>query len=126
VWFNLGDRDLATHLLRTGLPRDGASLSEVTAVLAESMGVGVRVLPMTDGTVTTHVVTTAGAVLHYEEFLVRHHAAPEAAEVRYTGAELAVPAPGVPAAIADAGLVVLAPSNPLACIGLVTIRSLRQ
>jgi LPPG:FO 2-phospho-L-lactate transferase len=117
VWFNLGDRDLATHLLRTGLLGDGASLSEVTAVLAQAMGVGVRVLPMTDDMVTTHVVTTAGAVLHYEEFLVRHQAAPEVAEVRYTGAGRAVPAPGVLAAIADAGLVVIAPSNPLASIG---------
>jgi LPPG:FO 2-phospho-L-lactate transferase len=92
-------------------------LSEVTAVLAGSMGVGVRVLPMTDDVVTTHIVTTAGAALHYEEFLVRHRAAPQVAEVRYTGAEQAVPAPGVLTAIADAELVVLAPSNPLASIG---------
>lgn len=117
VWFNLGDLDLATHLLRTGLLRRGARLSEVTERLAAAMGVGVRVVPMTDDEVTTQVETTDGATLHYEEFLVQHRAALEVARVVYSGAAGARPAPGVVTAIKEAGLVLLAPSNPLASIG---------
>jgi LPPG:FO 2-phospho-L-lactate transferase len=116
VWFNLGDVDLATHLLRTGLLREGMGLSRVTARLAEAMGVQVRVLPMTEDEVTTRIETADGCVLHYEEFLVRHAAAPAVRAVQYDGVEGAAPAPGVLEAIAAADLVVLGPSNPVASI----------
>lgn len=117
VWFHLGDLDLATHLLRTGLLREGARLSEVTERLAAAMGVEAGVVPMTDDEVTTLVETTDGATLHYEEFLVRHQATPEVARVVHSGADRAQPAPGVVTAITEADLVLLAPSNPVASIG---------
>lgn len=116
VWFNLGDTDLATHLLRTGLLRDGVGLAEVTAHLALAMGVAVRVLPMTEDEVTTRVEIAGGRVLHYAEFLVRHGAVPTVRRVICDGADRAGPAPGVLDALAAADLVVLGPSNPLASI----------
>lgn len=127
VWFNLGDRDLATHLLRTGMLRDGAGLAAVTDRLATAMGVGVRVLPMTEDEVTTRVEIAGGRVLHYEEFLVRHGAVPVVKRVIYSGAECAQPAPGVLDALAAADLIVLGPSNPLASIApILAVPSLRE
>jgi LPPG:FO 2-phospho-L-lactate transferase len=116
VWFNLGDIDLGTHLLRTGMLHDGAGLAAVTARLAAAMGVRVAVLPMTEDEVATHVETADGRLLHYEEFLVRHGAEPRVLRVEHRGAEHAAPAPGVLDALAAADLVVLGPSNPLASI----------
>jgi LPPG:FO 2-phospho-L-lactate transferase len=117
VWFQLGDRDLATHLRRTGLLREGVSLGEVTARLAGAMGVAVRVLPMTEAEVATTIETADGRRLHYEEYLVRERGAPEVRAVAYDGIERARPARGVLEAIAAAGVVVLAPSSPPASIG---------
>lgn len=116
VWFNLGDRDLATHLLRTSMLREGVGLTQVTATLANAMGVNVTVLPMTEQEVTTTVVTTEGD-LHYEEYLVKYACTPTPWDVRYDGANDAAPAPGVIDALLAADLIVLAPSNPIASIG---------
>lgn len=116
VWFNLGDTDLATHLLRTGLLRAGAGLAAVTAQLAAAMGVAEQVLPMTEDDVATRVEIPGGRFLHYEEFLVRHGAMPSVQRVIYDGAVQATPAPGVLDALREADLVVLAPSNPLASV----------
>jgi LPPG:FO 2-phospho-L-lactate transferase len=137
-WFALGDRDLATHLRRTDLLRAGATLSEVTAELAAQLGITARLLPMTDAEVATEIVTpgsTGGAatgnaasddaasdgadgsvVLGFQEWFVRHRAEPAVRTVRWRGIEAAQPAPGVLEAIAEADLVVIAPSNPLASI----------
>ncbi len=114
VWFNLGDRDLAVHLLRTGLLGQGFPLSAVTARLAAAMGVGVRVLPVTDDEVTTFVDTEDGEHLHYQEFLIRHAARPRVRRVHHAGLTAAAPAPGVLDALATADIVVLAPSHPVA------------
>jgi LPPG:FO 2-phospho-L-lactate transferase len=116
VWFNLGDLDLATHLRRTGMLRAGLGLAEVTRRLAVVMGVEVRVLPMTEDEVTTRIETSGRRLLHYEEFFVRHHVKPPVHRVIYDGIERAEPAPGLLEAIAEADLIVLAPSNPLASI----------
>lgn len=116
VWFNLGDRDLATHLLRTGWLRDGMGLEEITARFVASSGVTARVLPMAEQEVTTRIVTDGGRVLHYEEFLVKQGATPPVESVFYDGLNSAVPTPGVLQAIREADVVVLAPSNPLASI----------
>lgn len=116
-WFNLGDADLATHLFRTGRLRDGRPLSRITAELAAALGVGSRLLPMTDDEVETHVLTVGGSLVHYQEFFVRRAAAEELRQVVYRGAEHARPAPGVLEALEAADLVVLAPSNPLASLG---------
>jgi LPPG:FO 2-phospho-L-lactate transferase len=116
IWFNLGDLDLATHLFRTELLRDGYGLTEITARLATAMGLATRVLPMSEDEVTTTVVTAAHGPLHYEEWLVRYGAEPAVATVDRVGLDKATPAPGVLEAIAAADVVVLAPSNPVASI----------
>ncbi|QLL06506.1 2-phospho-L-lactate transferase CofD family protein [Mycobacterium vicinigordonae] len=116
VWFNLGDVDLATHLLRTDLLRGGSALSEVTRRLATAMGVQSTVLPMSDHVVTTRLTTAEHGHVSYVEFLVRLAAVPQVVTVHYEGLEHAVPAPGVLEAIARADLVVLAPSNPVASL----------
>lgn len=117
VWFNLGDRDLATHLLRTGLLRDGIGLAEVTRRLAAGMGVAQRVLPVTEDEVTTRIRTADGRALHYEEFLVRDGATAPVERIAHQGAAWARPGPGVLDAIRRAEVVVLGPSNPVASIG---------
>jgi LPPG:FO 2-phospho-L-lactate transferase len=116
AWFNLGDLDMATHLLRTGMLHDGARLSEVTARMAAALGVGVTLLPATDDEVATRVVTPAGE-LSFQEYFVQHRTEVEVVEVRYRGADDVRPAPGVLCAIEDADLVVLGPSNPVSSLG---------
>jgi LPPG:FO 2-phospho-L-lactate transferase len=116
VWFTLGDRDLATHLLRTGLLRSGVGLTEVTARLAAVMDVAVQVLPATEDEVRTRIEITGVGCCTTKEFLVRHGALPTVRRVVCDGARRAAPAPGVPDALVAADLVVLAPSNPMASI----------
>jgi LPPG:FO 2-phospho-L-lactate transferase len=116
TWFNLGDRDLATHLARTAALRAGESLSVVTARLAAQFGVTARLLPMSDQPVRTFVQTTE-ARLTFQEYFVRDRALGEVVAVEYAGAAAARPAPGVTAAIAEADLVVVCPSNPVTSVG---------
>jgi LPPG:FO 2-phospho-L-lactate transferase len=116
TWFNLGDRDLATHLTRTAALRAGESLSAVTAQLAARLGVTARLLPMSDQPVRTFVQTTA-ARLSFQEYFVRDRADGDVVSVEYVGAGDARPAPGVTAAITEADLVVVCPSNPVTSIG---------
>ena len=116
TWFNLGDRDLATHLWRTRALREGAALSAVTAALAARLGVAVRILPMSDAPVRTRVRTPDGW-LSFQEYFVREKAQVEVLEVQYAGARAASPAPGVIEAIRHADLVVVCPSNPVTSVG---------
>lgn len=118
-WFTLGDLDLATHLARTELLRAGLPLSRVTARLAERWAPGVTLLPMTDDEVETHVVTVDGQELHFEEWWVRHRAALPAARFVQTNLATATPAPGVLAALTDADVVVVPPSNPVVSVGTI-------
>lgn len=115
-WFGIGDADLATHLVRTAVLAGGGTLSDATARLAEAMGVGIRVLPMSDDPVRTVVDTPEGR-LPFQEYLVKHRATPPVLAVDHDGLADARPAPGVLDAIAEADLVVIAPSNPVASIG---------
>ncbi len=115
-WFQLGDRDLATHIHRTNLLRQGKTLSEVTANLSERFGLDLRVLPMSDQLVTTHIQTPAG-LLHWQEYLVKRRAADAVQDVIFVGASEARPAPGVLDAIKEAEAVLIAPSNPIVSIG---------
>jgi LPPG:FO 2-phospho-L-lactate transferase len=123
-WFALGDRDIATHLVRTRLLTEGATLSEATAALCERWRPGVRLLPMSDDPVTTHVTIAdenepgGTRSLHFQEYWVRLHA-PDALTVTPVGADKAVPAPGVTEAIAAADVVLLPPSNPVVSIGTI-------
>ncbi len=122
AWFGLGDRDLATHLVRTQMLDAGYPLSAVTAALCARWSPGVRLLPMTDDRVETHVVIDdeqGRRAVHFQEYWVRLRAAPAALEVVPVGASDAKPGPGVLEAIAAADVVVLPPSNPVVSIGLV-------
>jgi LPPG:FO 2-phospho-L-lactate transferase len=116
VWFNLGDRDLATHLHRTRLLRGGRTLTEVTRAIASALGVSATVLPMSDQPVRTRILGPDGW-LTFQEYFVREKAQVEAREVDYAGAATSAPAPGVLQAIAEADAVVVCPSNPITSVG---------
>jgi LPPG:FO 2-phospho-L-lactate transferase len=127
TWFQVGDRDLATHVWRTEQLRRGRPLSEVTSKLAEQLGLGFTLLPMTDQPVASRVLTKDGRDLHIQEYLVREGCSPEIARVEYRGIERARPAPGVLNAIRGADLVVIAPSNPVISIGpILAVSGLRS
>lgn len=127
TWFQLGDRDLATHVWRTEQLRRGRPLSEVTSRLAEQLGLGFTLLPMTDQPVTSRVLTKDGRDLHIQEYLVKEGCSPEIARIEYRGIERARPAPGVLDAIRGADLVVIAPSNPVISIGpILAVSGLRS
>lgn len=139
TWFNLGDRDLATHLFRTGRLAAGATLSQVTAEVAQRFGVEARLLPMTDTRVETRVTvelgqrarkfgglpaqgaptpTEAGLVeIGFQEYFVGLRHSVDVKGIRFAGIEVARPAPGVIEAIAAAEVVVICPSNPIVSIG---------
>jgi LPPG:FO 2-phospho-L-lactate transferase len=137
-WFGLGDRDIATHIVRTQMLDAGYSLSQVTEALCTRWGLpqlGVRLLPMSDERVETHVViddvdggTGPGRrAVHFQEYWVRLHAQPTAHEIVAVGAEAARPGPGVLEAFATADLVLLPPSNPVVSIGTVlSVPGLRE
>jgi LPPG:FO 2-phospho-L-lactate transferase len=136
AWFTLGDRDYATHILRTELLAAGRPLSEVTRLLCERWRPGVRLLPMTDDTVETHVTLKAsaahpaggaGPVVHFQEWWVRLHAAVPAEAITPVGAGTATPGPGVLDAIAEADFVLFPPSNPVVSIGpILAIPGIRE
>lgn len=115
-WFLLGDRDLATHIHRTNLLRQGKTLSEVTENLRLQLGLDIRILPMSNQPVTTHIQTPAG-LLHFQEYMVKRHCSDEVQDVVFIGASEAKPAPGVLDAIKDAEAILIAPSNPIVSIG---------
>ncbi|EWC62412.1 Lactyl (2) diphospho-(5')guanosine:7,8-didemethyl-8-hydroxy-5- deazariboflavin 2-phospho-L-lactate transferase [Actinokineospora spheciospongiae] len=123
-WFGLGDKDIATHLVRTRMMRAGYDLSDITAALCDRWKPGVRLLPMTDDRVETHVVidepgTGERKAVHFQEWWIRHRAEPRAQSIVPVGADEATPGPGVLEAIGEADLVLLAPSNPVVSIGSV-------
>ena len=117
AWFGLGDRDLGTHLYRTGRLAEGVPLSRVTAEIAARWGVGIAVLPMSDDPVETRVTRAGGAEIGFQEYFVGHRHAVALEAVRFAGAERARPGPGTIEAIAGAGQVVVCPSNPIVSIG---------
>ena len=147
AWFNLGDKDIGTHLYRTSRLREGAALSEITAEVAAGYGVEIRMLPMSDSRVATMMRLAGGAVkqegenggantaageslkeageagdgkseeIGFQEYFVKLRHDVEVAGVRFDGAEAAPPAPGVAEAIAEAEILVLAPSNPVVSLG---------
>ncbi|MDP3894750.1 2-phospho-L-lactate transferase [Nocardioides sp.] len=125
TWFGLGDRDIATHLIRTQLLESGQPLSRVTEALCSRWQPGVRLLPMTDDRVETHVAIadpdspSGKRVVHFQEYWVRLRAEVPAEAVVMVGIERSEPAPGVLEAIAGADLVVLPPSNPVVSLGTI-------
>ena len=117
AWFNLGDRDIGTHMFRTTLLRRGHSLSEVTARLAAARGLDCRILPASDQPIETRVTLASGDEIGFQEYFVRLGHDVAISGVRFAGVEDARPAPGVREAIAGADVVVIAPSNPVVSIG---------
>ena len=115
-WFSLGDRDLATHLHRTRLLREGRTLSDATAAIGAALGVKSRILPMSDQPVRTRVLGPDGW-LDFQEYFVREKAQVEVRDVAYDGSSAANAAAGVLEAIAGARAVIVCPSNPVTSIG---------
>ncbi len=115
-WFNLGDRDLATHIHRTALLAEGKTLSQVAESIRIALGVQARILPMSNEPVPTLIESNEGP-LHFQEYLVKRRAEPMVRGIRFSGAESARPAPGVLEAISEAGRIIICPSNPLISIG---------
>ncbi|MCW2762608.1 MAG: 2-phospho-L-lactate transferase [Marmoricola sp.] len=124
TWFGLGDRDIATHLVRTQMLEAGYPLSEVTAALCRRWQPGVELLPMTDDRVETHIVIDdpdngERRAVHFQEYWIRHHAGVPAHSVVPIGIDGAKPGPGVLDAITDADLVLVPPSNPVVSVGTI-------
>jgi LPPG:FO 2-phospho-L-lactate transferase len=115
-WFNLGDRDLATHIHRTALLSEGMTLSQAAEAIRTALRVKSRVLPMSDDAVPTIIDSNEGS-LHFQEYLVKRRAEPIVRGIRFAGVESARPAPGVLEAILAADRVIVCPSNPLISIG---------
>ncbi len=125
TWFGLGDRDIATHLVRTQMLEAGFGLSQVTEALCRRWQPGVRLLPMSDDRVETHIAVadpdspSGRRVIHFQEYWVRLRAAVPAEAVLVVGQDAATPAPGVLEAIAETDLLVLPPSNPVVSVGTI-------
>jgi LPPG:FO 2-phospho-L-lactate transferase len=117
AWFNLGDKDLGTHLLRTGRLAEGASLAEVTAQVARRWGLELRLLPVTEDEVATRVTVEGEGEIGFQDYFVGRHHSVAVSSVRFDGVESATPTDGVLEAIASATRVVIAPSNPIVSIG---------
>ncbi|MEU4679394.1 2-phospho-L-lactate transferase [Micromonospora sp. NPDC023737] len=130
TWFGLGDKDIATHLVRTTMTTAGYPLSAVTEALATRWQPGVRLLPATDDRLETHAVVDldgAQRAIHFQEWWVRHRAEVPTHRFVFVGAETAKPAPGVLEAVGSADIVLVAPSNPVVSIApILAVPGLRE
>ena len=126
TWFNLGDRDLATHILRTQMLSEGKTLSETTSELNKSLGVFHEIIPMSDDPVKT-VLSTDEGELPMQRYFVGRRAEPIVSEVRYRGADVADASPGLHDALTKAALLVFCPSNPYLSLGpILALPEVRQ
>ena len=126
AWFKLGDRDIATHITRTRLLRDGLELSEVTDLLRRQLHIKSRIFPMSNDGIETRVDTAEGEI-SFQEYFVKRRWQPEVRKVFYAGVESSRPAPGVLQAIGDAAGIVICPSNPVTSIGsIVAVPGIRD
>jgi LPPG:FO 2-phospho-L-lactate transferase len=115
VWFKLGDRDIATHLLRTALLNQGKNLTEITEWMAERYQVPEKIYPATDNEMETIIVTDQGP-MHIQEFWVKHQGSPIVRDIRYNGAESSTADPNMLNSLKNSDLIVIAPANPLSSI----------
>jgi LPPG:FO 2-phospho-L-lactate transferase len=126
TWFNIGDRDLATHIHRTMLLREGLTLSEVTNRLCHKLGVKACILPMTNSKFATKIQTDEGT-MHFEEYFVKKSCAGKVLNVFSEGADMAQPAPDVVESILASRLVIICPSNPIVSIGtILSVKGIRN
>lgn len=116
-WFNLGDRDLATHLYRTDRLRSGATLTEITVEITARFGIKSRILPMSDDRVHTHVKLKGRTALPFQEYFVRRRARGAVEQIELRGIEDARPTAAVLDALSNARAIILAPSNPFVSLG---------
>ena len=125
-WFNLGDRDLATHIHRTALLAEGKTLSDAAESIRQALSVESRILPMSNTPVPTIIKSNEGE-LHFQEYLVKRRAEPVVRGIRFENVESAQPAPGVLEAIRSARRIIICPSNPLISIGpILAVPGIRQ
>ncbi len=125
-WFNLGDRDLATHIFRSQRMREGHSLSEIAEAVRRALDVKSRILPMTDTHTPTTILTDEGE-MHFQEYLVKRRAQPKVNGIRFENISSAKPAPGVAEAILNSESIIICPSNPLISIGpILAVPSVRD
>lgn len=125
-WFQLGDRDFATHILRSELLRNGQRLTEVSAWLSKALGVTSNIVPMTDGPVATRIMTASG-ILDFQDYFVARRQSDIVLGVEFAGIEGARPTAEAVSAIASADVIVVAPSNPIVSIGpILAVPGMRQ
>jgi LPPG:FO 2-phospho-L-lactate transferase len=127
AWFNLGDRDLATHMFRTQRMRAGEPLSRITTEIARRYGVGAQVMPMSDERVRTFVKVRGRAAIPFQEYFVRRRFRGTVERIELRGASRARPLPAALGAIRSSGAVIIAPSNPFVSIGpILALRGMRE
>jgi LPPG:FO 2-phospho-L-lactate transferase len=126
TWFKLGDRDLAIHIIRTKMLREGYTLSQITAKLCKMLGVNVSLIPASDDPVRTKI-QSGQLILDFQEYFVKRKAMDVVTNVFYEGAEKARPAPGVVEAIGEAERIIICPSNPILSIApILSIPAIRK
>ena len=126
TWFRIGDRDTATHLTRTNMLKNGKSLSDITKWMCEKFSIEIKIIPVTDNTIETRIITDKGD-LHLQEFWVKHRGMDEVKGIEYQGADKVRPNPDAMNAIHDSSLIVIAPGNPLTSIGpMLAIKGIRK
>ncbi|MCH7756984.1 MAG: 2-phospho-L-lactate transferase [Thaumarchaeota archaeon] len=126
TWFRVGDRDAATHLIRTNMLKNGKNLSDITKWLCDKFAVSANIIPVTDNTIETRITTDKGE-MHLQEYWVKHRGKDPVKGIQYIGAEKARPNPEAINAIHDADRVILAPGNPLTSIGpMLQIKGIRK
>ena len=126
TWFRIGDRDTATHLTRTNMLKNGKSLSDITKWMCEKFSIEIKIMPVTDNTIETRIITDKGD-MHLQEFWVKHRGLDEVKGIEYQGAEKVRPNPDAMNAIHDSNLIVIAPGNPLTSIGpMLAIKGIRK
>jgi len=126
TWFRIGDRDTATHLTRTNMLKNGKSLSDITKWMSEKFSIEIKIIPITDNSVETRIITNKGE-LHLQEFWVKHRGMDPVEGIEYQGADKARPNPDAINAIHDSSLIIIAPGNPLTSIGpMLAIKGIRK
>ena len=126
TWFRVGDRDAATHLIRTNMLKNGKNLSDITKWMCEKFAVSANIIPVTDNSIETRITTDKGD-LHLQEYWVKHRGRDPVIGIQYIGADKARPNPEAVNAIHDADMVILAPGNPLTSIGpMLQIKGIRK